>query len=468
MSADDLDQLTPAERREHGRSLRKLVPRSSFADWRPGPARPDPVRLLEDAAATRLPELVPIRHGRMIDSPFAFYRGGAELMGGDLATVPVTGLASQLCGDAHLSNFGAFAAPDRTLVFDCNDFDETLRGPWEWDVMRLAASFEIAARSIGLGGKRRRRVVAAAVAEYRTAVAALAGERNLEVWYARLAVDDALARYGAGIDAEARKRFRRNRAKAGAKDNLRALAKLTERRGGVLRIRSQPPLLVPVGELAGDRGEAELRASIEALLAAYRETLSDAAGALIDGYRYVDMARKVVGVGSVGTRCWIVLLAGRDEDDPLVLQVKEAGPSALAPYLPSSRFRHQGRRVVEGQRLMQAAGDILLGWLTAEGIDGQRREFYVRQLWDGKASAEIEVMSADLLAAYARLCGATLARAHARGGDRMAIAGYLGSGTVFDDAMSAFAATYADRNERDHEAFVAAVADGRLEAETGT
>ncbi len=464
----DLRQLTPAERREHGRSLRKRVPRSSFAVWRPGAERPDPVELLREAAATRLGELVPIRHGRMLSSSFAFYRGGAELMGADLATVPVTGLASQLCGDAHLSNFGAFAAPDRTLVFDCNDFDETIRGPWEWDVMRLAASFEIAGRSLGLGKRQRRPIAAEAVAEYRTTIAALANDGNLEVWYQRLAVDDAIARYGEKMDARSRERFQRNRAKAKTKDSLRALSKLTERRDGALRIRSQPPLLVPVEELAEDRSAEEIRAAIEAMIAAYRETLSEAAGALLDTYRYVDMARKVVGVGSVGTRCWIVLMVGRDENDPLVLQIKEAEASALAPYLPSSRYRHQGRRVVEGQRQMQAAGDILLGWLTAEGIDGQRRQFYVRQLWDGKASAQVEVMNAALLAAYARLCGATLARAHARGGDRIAIAGYLGGSSTFDDAMARFAATYADQNERDFEAFAAAVEDGRLEAELGT
>ena len=460
--------LTPSERRDMGRALRKQVPRSSFATWRPSTDRPDPVELLRDAATSRLPELVPIRHGRMLSSSFAFYRGGAELMGADLATVGVTGLVSQLCGDAHLSNFGAFAAPDRSLVFDCNDFDETIAGPWEWDVMRLAASFEIAGRSLSIGKRERRDVVATAVAEYRTTIAMLANERNLEVWYQRLVVDDLIERYGERLDARARERVKRNRAKAASKDSLRALAKLTERRDGALRIRSQPPLLVPVEELAGDRSVDEIRASIEAMIAAYRQTLSDAAGSLLDSYRYVDMARKVVGVGSVGTRCWIVLLLGRDESDPLILQVKEAGPSALAPYLPRSRFRHQGRRVVEGQRLMQAAGDILLGWLTAEGIDGQRREFYVRQLWDGKASAQIEVMDAGLLSAYAKLCGATLARAHARGGDRIAIAGYLGSGATFDEAMTRFAAVYADQNERDYEAFAAAVADGRLEADLET
>ncbi len=456
---------SPDERRADGRSRRKAAPRSSFAEWRPNPERPDPVQLLEEGAVTRLPELVPIRHGRMLSSPFAFFRGGAELMAADLADVGVSGISSQLCGDAHLSNFGVFAAPDRTLVFDCNDFDETIPGPWEWDVMRLAASFEVAGRSLGLDKSQRRAIVTAGIGEYRTRMAVLADEGNLEVWYQRLAIDDAIMHYGDEVDARARKRFRRNRAKAVAKDSLRALSKLTERRDGALRFRSKPPLLVPAAELADDRGAEEVEAIAVRLLGVYRDTLSDAAGSLLDGYRYVDLARKVVGVGSVGTRCWVVLLVGRDEGDPLFLQIKEAGPSALASHLPASRFRHQGRRVVEGQRLMQATGDILLGWLTAEGIDGQRRQFYVRQLWDGKASAAIELMDAGLLGAYAKLCGGTLARAHARGGDRVAIAGYLGSGDNFDRSMARFARSYADQNERDYEAFAAAVASGRLAAE---
>ena len=463
MSAN-LPTRTPSERHEDGRSRRKLAPRSSFAEWRPSPDRADPVALLEAAATTRVPELVPIRHGRMLTSSFAFYRAGAEIMGGDLATTPQTGLATQLCGDAHLSNFGGFAAPDRKLVFDCNDFDETIAGPWEWDVMRLAASFEIAGRSLGIAKRERREIVASAVARYRLQMGMLAERTNLDVWYERMDVDALIAQYGRMLDAGARKRFEKNRRKALAKDSMRAFSKLTEVREGAIRIVAQPPLIVPVDQLNEGRSEEETREFFEHLISRYRETLSDAAGALLDTYHYVDAARKVVGVGSVGTRCWIVLMLGRDEGDPLFLQVKQAEDSALAPHLPRSRFRHQGRRVVEGQRLMQAAGDIFLGWLSAHALDGENREFYVRQLWDGKASANVEVMNASLLTTYGELCGATLARAHARGGDRIAIAGYLGRGTTFDDAMTRFAATYADQNERDFEAFEAAVAGGRLEA----
>lgn len=465
MSQIHPNHRSPEERRTDGRSRRKRAPRSALAAWQPDPNRPDPVRVLEEAATTRLPELVPIRHGRMLSSSFAFYRGGAEIMGGDLATVTDSGLSTQLCGDAHLSNFGAFAAPDRTLVFDCNDFDETIAGPWEWDVMRLAASFEIAGRSLDLGKRQRRAIVATATAEYREVMGALAARTNLEVWYQRLALDDAISHYGREMDERVAQRYERARRKAAAKDSMRALTKLTERRDGQLRIVSQPPLIVPADEIAGDASPEQIREYLEDLIAVYRGTLSDAAGSLLDTYRYVDAARKVVGVGSVGTRCWIVLMLGRDEGDPLFLQVKEAEPSALAAHLPRSRYRHQGRRVVEGQRLMQAAGDILLGWLSAEGLDGKRREFYVRQLWDGKASANVELMDAKVLGNYGRLCGATLARAHARGGDRIAIAGYLGRSTTFDEAMTRFAAAYADQNERDYEAFAEAVASGRLAAE---
>lgn len=463
----DTQAHTPEQHREEGRSRRKRAPRSAIGEWSPDPNRPDPVQALQEAAKTRVPELVPIRHGRMLSSPFAFFRGGAEIMGGDLAGLEGSGLTTQLCGDAHLSNFGVFAGPDRELLFDCNDFDETIAGPWEWDVMRLAASFEIAGRSLGIGKRQRRGIVAATIAEYRQTMRALAERTNLDVWYQRIAIDEVIAGYRDEMDARARQRYERGRRKAIAKDSARALSKLTETRpGGSIRIVSQPPLITPVDELAGGASPEQIREYLEHLINAYAKTLSDAAGTLLGTYRYVDAARKVVGVGSVGTRCWIVLMLGRDESDPLFLQVKEAGPSALAAHLPRSRYRHQGRRVVEGQRLMQAAGDILLGWLTAEGLDGQAREFYVRQLWDGKASAKIELMDAGLLGAYGRLCGATLARGHARAGNRIAIAGYLGRSTTFDEAMARFAAAYADQSERDYEEFAEAVASGRLEAES--
>ncbi|MCO5327781.1 MAG: DUF2252 domain-containing protein [Solirubrobacterales bacterium] len=457
-------QLTPKERREQGRERRSVITRTELGEWSAPADRTDPVSLLEEGAKSRVPELVPIRHGRMLVSAFTFFRGTAEIMGADLATHPSTGMVTQLCGDAHLSNFGAFSAFDRTLVFDCNDFDETTRGPWEWDVKRLAASFEIAGRENGFGKRERREATARAVRKYCATIAELAEIGNLDLWYRRLHLDDAINEHGDAMDARVRKRYERGRAKAIAKDRFRAMEKLTERRDGKLRIVSQPPLIVPIEDIAEGRSEDEIREYIEHLLRAYRRSLPDAAGALLDQYHYVHAARKVVGVGSVGTRCWIVLLVGRDEGDPLFLQVKEAGASALAPYVARSRYRHEGRRVVEGQRIMQATGDALLGWMSAAGVDGETREFYARQLWDGKASVNVALMDPSLLGAYGELCGATLARAHARGGDRIAITGYLGKGDAFTEAMTRFASTYADQNERDFAAFQEAVDSGRLEA----
>lgn len=458
-------ELTPQERRASGRERRSVITRRELGEWSPPADRHDPISLLEEGAKSRVPELVPIRHGRMLVSAFTFFRGTAEIMGADLATHPSTGMVTQLCGDAHLSNFGAFASPDRALVFDCNDFDETTRGPWEWDVKRLATSFEIAGRDNGFGKRERQEAVARAVRSYCTKMAEFAEIGNLDLWYRRLHLDDAIGEHGDAMDARIRKRYERGRAKAMAKDRFRAMEKLTEHRDGQLRIVSQPPLIVSIEDIAGGRSEDEIREYIDHLLRAYRRSVADAAGVLLDQYRYVHAARKVVGVGSVGTRCWIVLLVGRDESDPLFLQVKEAEASALAPYVARSRYRHEGRRVVEGQRIMQATGDSLLGWMSAEGVDGKTREFYVRQLWDGKASVNVAIMDPNLLGAYGELCGATLARAHARGGDRIAMAGYLGKGHTFTEAMTSFASTYADQNECDFEAFQEAVDSGRLEAQ---
>ncbi|MFN8149999.1 MAG: DUF2252 domain-containing protein [Solirubrobacterales bacterium] len=458
-------ELTPQERRASGRERRSVITRRELGEWSAPADRKDPISLLEEGAKSRVPELVPIRHGRMLVSAFTFFRGTAEIMGADLAAHPSTGMITQLCGDAHLSNFGTFASPDRDLVFDCNDFDETTRGPWEWDVKRLAASFEIAGRDNKFGKRDRRDTVARAVRSYCSTMSDLAELCNLDLWYRRLNLDDAISEYGKAMDARTRKRYERRRAKAMAKDRFRAMEKLTERRDGKLRIVSQPPLIVSIEDIAEGRSEDEIRKYIEHLLRAYRRSLPDAAGALIDQYRYMHAARKVVGVGSVGTRCWIVLLVGRDDNDPLFLQVKEAEASALAPYVARSRYRHEGRRVVEGQRIMQATGDSLLGWMSADGVDGKTREFYVRQLWDGKASFDISILDPQPLGAYGELCGATLARAHARGGDRIAIAGYLGKGETFTEAMTSFASTYADQNERDFAAFQEAVDSGRLEAQ---
>ena len=458
-------KLTPKERRKLGRERRSVVTRSELGSWSEPADRRDPVSLLEEGAKSRVPELVPIRHGRMLVSPVTFFRGTAEIMAADLATHPSTGIETQLCGDAHLSNFGAFAAPDRSLVFDCNDFDETIRGPWEWDVKRLATSFEIAGRDSGFDEGQRRDAARSAVRQYRDTMAELAEITNLELWYRRFDLDEAISKFGKALDSEVRERIKHGRKKAQAKDRFRALQKLTEHRDGKLRIVSQPPLITPIEEIAGDHSAEEITAFINQLLKLYARSVGDAERTLLDGYTYVHAARKVVGVGSVGTRCWIVLLAGRDEDDPLFLQVKEAEASALAPYVARSRYRHEGRRVVEGQRIMQAAGDTLLGWVTAQGTDGKQREFYLRQLWDGKASANIGLMKPNLLCDYGRLCGSTLARAHARGGDRIAISGFLGSSDRFVEAMATFAANYADQNERDFAAFERAVETGRLEAE---
>jgi len=421
------------------------------------------VQTLERQDATRAPELVPIRHGRMVASPFPFFRGGAAIMAADLAASPSSGLKVQLCGDAHLSNFGVFQAPDRSLVFDVNDFDETLPGPFEWDLKRLAASLAIAGRELGLKEGRRRGIVLAAAGTYRKAIREFAARRDVDVWYARLNLS-AVEQFRSEVSRRTAEQYDRAVAKAQRKTSLRALAKLTRRDGNEIRIVSDPPLIVPVEELVDDE-ESRIAERMEVLVAAYQATLDPDIRRLASRYHYAHAARKVVGVGSVGTRAWIALFLGRDSDDPLFLQVKEAERSVLEPFAGASRWRHHGRRVVEGQRLMQAAGDIFLGWLTGELIDGKRRDFYVRQLWDGKGSAVIEEMTPKALTIYAGLCGWTLARAHARSGDRIAIAAYLGGGTAFEEALARFAEAYADQNERDHRAFAAAIESGRMQAE---
>jgi uncharacterized protein (DUF2252 family) len=422
--------------------------------------------VLERQAATRVPELVPIRYGRMLSSPFAFYRGSAAVMAADLAAGPDSGLRVQLCGDAHLANFGVFAAPDRRLVFDLNDFDETLPGPWEWDVKRLAASFAIAARENGLGRKERRSIVRTAAREYRVRMRELAAARNLDVWYVRLDIREIVEELDRVASRKLMRRFERNVAKARAKDSVRALERLTHNVDGEPRIVSDPPLIVPVEELHDERPETVER-ELRGLLRTYRQSLEHDRRQLVDGYRLVHLARKVVGVGSVGTRAWVVLLVGRDDDDPLFLQFKEADSSVLEPYAGASRYENHGERVVRGQRLMQAASDIFLGWLPAVGLDGRERDFYGRQLWDGKRSIDVESLNAEGFEIYARGCGFTLARAHARSGDRIAIAAYLGSGEAFDRAMSEFAELYADQAERDHAALAEAAKSGRITATEG-
>jgi uncharacterized protein (DUF2252 family) len=452
-----------------GKQARKLVPRSAQAAWGAGPARAGPLAILAEQDRTRVPQLVPVRYGRMLASAFTFYRGAAAIMAADLASVPDTGLRVQLCGDAHLSNFGVFQAPDRRLVFDVNDFDETLPGPFEWDVKRLAASVAIGARDRGFKAAEGEAAVLAAVASYREAMAEFAAMTEIDVWYARLDVGELESEWLRKVTKADRRRLAKNLTKARNKGSLRALEKLTETRDGELRIASRPPLLVPIDELAEREGldPAVIAELMRSLLGEYRDTLDEGARVLVERYHFVDAAHKVVGVGSVGTRAWIALLLGRDAGDPLFLQIKEAGPSVLEPFAGASRFHQHGHRVVAGQRLTQAAGDVLLGWLTADGVDGKRRDFYVRQLWDGKGSADIEAMSAPTMAGYAGLCGWTLARGHARTGDRGAIAAYLGKGDGFDRAIVEFAAAYADQNEADYRVLKAAEAAGELEVESG-
>jgi len=415
-----------------------------------------------------VPELVPIRYGRMLVSPFTFFRGAALIMASDLATTPTSGLPVQACGDAHLSNFGVFASPDRALVFDVNDFDETLPGPWEWDVKRLAASLAVAGRERGFTAKQRTAVVAATGEAYRTGLAALAAQRNLDVWYQRADVDQLLADLKAAKKAPDRKLAVAAIAKARTRDSLQAFSKLTHEVDGEPRIISDPPLVVPVSELAPGLPAAELTDGLHRLLVKYRRSLQSDRRHLLEQFRVVDFARKVVGVGSVGTRCWIALLLGRDGTDPLLLQVNEAQESVLERFVGKGAYANQGERVVAGQQLMQAASDIFLGWIrTDETIDGAARDFYVRQLRDWKGSADPDQMSPPGMANYGRACGWTLARAHARSGDRIAIAAYLGKSTVFDQALATFAEAYADQNERDYQALQAAAKSGRITVEPG-
>ncbi len=461
------EHFSADERAARGRAARAQVPRSAHAAWEPFLHRPDPVALLEEQAVTRVPELVPIRYGRMLVSPFTFFRGAAYPMASDLSNGATTGLHVQLCGDAHLSNFGVFAAPDRQLVFGLNDFDETHPGPFEWDVKRLAASFAVAGRDRGFSHKQRRRICTEMGRSYRTAMASFAAMGNFDIWYARLTADEIIEQFASEVSAKRHARLEKNVAKARAKDSMRAFDKLTRLVDGEPQIISDPPLIVPLDELLPELEHERIDDFIREVLRTYRRTLSGNRRQLIARYRYVDAARKVVGVGSVGTRAFVLVLIGRDNDDPLILQFKEAQPSVLEPFLGKSTFASHGQRVVEGQRLLQAASDVLIGWISSEGFDGVPRDFYVRQLWDAKGSANVDTYSPRTMRAYAGLCGWTLARAHARSGDPIAIASYLGSGDNFDRAMATFAEAYADQNELDYAALQAAVAGGRVTAETG-
>jgi uncharacterized protein (DUF2252 family) len=462
-----LGRLSPAERAERGRLARAQVPRESHAMFERQPGRPDPLSLLSAQGASRVPELVPIRWGRMMAGPFSYYRGAALPMASDLADTPVSGLAVQACGDAHLSNFGVFGSADRLLVFDVNDFDETLPGPWEWDVKRLAASMEVAARASGFSGKERRQIVAATVARYRQAMRDFAGMTDLDVWYAKADMDQLRAQFDSQLKKRQRKVVSKGLMKARTRDSMQEVAKLTHLVDGRPRIIADPPLIVPIDELLPRQTDRKaFEAQITDLLAKYRRTLETDRRFLLDQFEFADMARKVVGVGSVGTRCWIVLMLGRDLNDPLFLQVKEAEESVLSHFVGASKYANQGQRVCAGQRLMQASSDIFLGWQRIEaGLDGQQRDFYVRQLRDWKFSVDVQAMIPRGMQQYGMLCGWTLARAHARSGDRIAIAAYLGGADVFDQAITHFAGAYADQNERDYQALVEAVKDGRIAAE---
>jgi uncharacterized protein (DUF2252 family) len=462
ITSAEAGSFTTAERRARGKAARSEVPRSAHGTWEPTPIRRDPVGLLEEQARTRLPELVPIRYGRMLASPFAFFRGAAYIMAADLADGTRTGLHTQLCGDAHLSNFGFFAAPDRRLVFSINDFDETLPGPFEWDVKRLAASFAVAARELGFDEKTRRSVVSAMVRGYRDAMASFADMRNIDVWYTRLDADQIVQGFSGKMTAKTKRRMEADLAKARTKDSVRALAKLCQLVDGELRIVGDPPLITPIEDVVQGAEEAHLDAVIRRMIQTYAESLSPDRRELLERYRYVHAARKVVGVGSVGTRAWILLLLGRDHGDPLFLQFKEAQASVLEPFLGKSRYPQHGERIVAGQRMMQATADVMLGWERIEAIDGETKDFYIRQLWDAKGSAEIELMNPASLSTYGAICGWTLARAHARSGDAVAISAYLGAGDSFDRAMVSFSETYADQNERDYQALRKAAETGRL------
>jgi uncharacterized protein (DUF2252 family) len=462
-----LPRLSIGERREHGRAIRARVPHERHGTWMPSASRADPIAVLERQAETRIEELLPIRYGRMAASPFAFFRGGAAIMAADLAGTPTGGLRAQLCGDAHLLNFGMFETPERSLVFGLNDFDETLPGPIEWDVKRLAASVEIAGRDLGFGPAERESAVLATVTAYREAMLGFAEQRNIEVWHARLQAEELRLRLAGMADRQSHHAVKKSIDKALRHDHLTAFDKLIERDDGDVHFTSDPPLLVPVEELLGADERARYVEVITGFLEQYRASLGPHLRALVESYRFVNMARKVVGVGSVGTRAWVVLFEGRDAGDPLLLQLKEAQHSVLEPYAGASVFESEGRRVVEGQRFMQTASDNLLGWYRLNALDGHMHDFYVRQLWDGKSSIDVTKLTAAGLRVYGDSCGWTLARGHARSGDRVAMAAFLGEDDAFDRAIAGFATSYADRNEADHACLIDAIDSGRVAAAAG-
>lgn len=461
---------------ERGKSLRSQVPRKSHAQWSPDAQRPDPVELLRSQGKSRVQELLPLRYERMSVSAFTFYRGGALIMAEDLSHTPTTGIRVQTCGDAHISNFGLFSSPERRTVFDINDFDETLPGPWEWDIKRLAASVEICGRDNGFGKKRRKEAVLACVRGYREGMARFADMGNLDVWYAHLDLDTIVERLATKaekpdaplIDPKSGKKAIK---KAKRKNSIRAIRKLTEVVDGELRIVSDPPIVVPLRDLANHIGdelfsepfeEEALARLMRAVLAKYCMSLPEDKRHIMNSYEAVDMAHKVVGVGSVGMRAWIIVLRGADENDPLVLQVKEAQESVFERFVGRSTYGQHGHRVVAGQRAMQGTSDMLLGWCRLPSLDGHHKDYYIRQLWNGKGSLDLSRLNEAQLAKFAEACGITLAHAHARTGDRFAIASYLGTSDTFDQAIASFARAYAKQNEADYKRFLKALKNGEL------
>lgn len=463
--------MNPEDRAALGKSARSRVPRSSHAVFEPAADRPDPVELLQSQAASRVQELVPIRYGRMLVSPFTFYRGAALVMASDLSQTPHSGLRVQACGDAHLANFGVYGSPERKLVFDINDFDETAPGPWEWDVKRLVTSLEIAGRANGHDPEQRRSTTRGAAQAYRLAMTGFAGMTNLQVWYAHLDLQEQLEQFRQVRPSREVRKTEKAVSKAFTRDSVQALSKLTEVVDGRRQIINQPPLIMGLHDLAAARTDltaADIEQQLRGVIEGYRSTLPSDRRHLLDKYEYVDTALKVVGVGSVGTRAWILLLLGRDGNDPLFLQAKEAQASVLERYVGDAGFDNAGERVVAGQRLMQSASDIFLGWERVHSpLDHADRDFYVRQLRDWKGSADVDNIDAPRLFTYGRMCAWTLAKAHARSGDPIAIAAYLGGGSTFDKAIASFANAYADQNDKDYAALQQAAADGRIEVRSG-
>ena len=463
-----VDHPTREERAANGKAARKELPRERHAEWSIAQRKQTPLDLLAEQATTRVPELVPIRYGRMAATPFTYYRGAALPMAADLSTGPRTNLDVQLCGDAHLCNFGGFASPERDLLFDVNDFDETAAGPFEWDLKRLGASLEIAARNREFSAKTGRKWVTSSMCSYREAMRDFANMSNLGVWYSHLDMAGVAQRWGSEVSGDVLAGFKKTATKAESKDQLKAREKLTEVVDGELRFRNEPPLLVRVSDLYDDADAGQIRHTIHEGIRSYRQTLNWDRRHLLESYELVDVARKVVGVGSVGTRAWVALFVGNDAGDTLILQMKEAEASVLERFCIKSAFKNHGQRVVEGQRFMQASSDIFLGWhRVAKGFDGNPHDYYFRQLWDWKASADVDNMAPAALLVYAKMCGWALARAHARSGDRVAIASYLGSGDAFDRAIADFSFVYADQNALDRQALVDAITDGSVKAEVG-